>query len=102
MANERFDRYTRLRIEHLEHGVMLITLSNPGKLNATDGAMHAELSTIFADVQASPEIRAVVVTGEGKAFSAGGDLDWIAEQVGNYERTMSVMREGGNIVRTMI
>ena len=44
----------------------------------------------------------MVVTGEGKAFSAGGDLDWIAGQVGNHERTMHVIREAGDIVRTMI
>ena len=102
MPSQRFDRYSRLQIDEHAHGVMLITLSNPGKLNATDAGLHAELSTIFADVHASPEVRAVVVTGEGTAFSAGGDLDWIDEQVGNYERTMSVMREAGDIVRTMI
>jgi len=101
-GTDRFDRYSRLHIEQRPNGVMLITLSNPGKLNATDAGMHAELSTVFADVHASPAVRAVVVTGEGKAFSAGGDLDWIAGQVGNYERTMSVMREAGDIVRTMI
>ena len=97
-----FDRYTRLQIEQRDHGVMLITLSNPGKLNATDAVMHAELSTIFADIHDSPEVGAVVVTGEGKAFSAGGDLDWISGQVGNHRRTMAAMREGGDIVRTMI
>ena len=102
VPGDRFDNYASLRIEHRQHGVMLITLSNPGKLNATNAAMHAELSTIFADIHASPEVRSVVVTGEGKAFSAGGDLDWIAEQVGDYERTISVMREAGDIVRTMI
>ena len=102
VPSQRFDRYTRLQITEREHGVMLITLSNPGKMNATDAAMHAELATIFADVHASPEVRAVVVTGEGKAFSAGGDLDWISLQVGNHQRTMSAMREGGDIVRTMI
>jgi enoyl-CoA hydratase len=102
VPSDRFANYQRLRIEHRDHGVMLITLSNPGKLNATDARMHAELSTVFADVHASAEVRAVVVTGEGAAFSAGGDLDWIAEQVGNYERTMQVMREAGDIVRTMI
>jgi len=101
-TTERFDRYSRLQIEHRPNGVMLITLSNPGKLNATDAGMHAELATIFADIHASPEVRAVVVTGEGKAFSAGGDLDWIAGQVGDYEQTMSVMREAGDIVRSMI
>jgi len=97
-----FDKYTRLQIEHRDHGVMLITLSNPGKLNATDATMHAELSTIFADIHASREVRAVVITGEGKAFSAGGDLDWLKGQFGNYERTMHALREGGDIVRTMI
>lgn len=102
VPNQRFARYERLRIEARDHGVLLITLSNPGKLNATDAAMHAELATIFADVHASPEVRAVVVTGEGTAFSAGGDLGWIAEQVGDYEQTMNVMREAGDIVRTMI
>src|SRR5207342_3097862 len=81
---------------------MLITLSNPGKLNATDAAMHAELATIFVDIHNSPEVRAVVITGEGTAFSAGGDLDWISLQVGDHRRTMAAMREGGDIVRTMI
>ena len=102
MTTTRFDRYARLRIERRDHGVMLITLSNPGKLNAADAVMHAELATIFADVHASADVKAVVVTGEGTAFSAGGDLDWIAGQVGNYERTLGVMREAGDIVRTMI
>jgi enoyl-CoA hydratase len=102
VPGDRFDKYASLRIEPRPNGVLLITLSNPGKLNATNAAMHSELSTIFVDIHASPEVRAVVVTGEGKAFSAGGDLDWIAEQVGDYERTISVMREAGDIVRTMI
>ena len=57
-----------------DHGVLLITLSNEGKLNATDAAMHAELSRIFRDIADDDAINAVVVTGEGKAFSAGGDL----------------------------
>jgi enoyl-CoA hydratase len=94
--------YRRLRIDHREHGVVLLTLSNPGKLNATDAVLHAELARVFRDVHDDPEVRAVVVTGEGTAFSAGGDLDWIAEQVGDHAQTMRVMREAGDIVRTMI
>lgn len=102
MPTSPFDRYTRLQIEHRDHGVMLITLSNPGKLNATDGTMHAELATIFTDIHNSRDVRAVVVTGEGKAFSAGGDLDWIQGQIGNYAQTVHILREGGDIVRTML
>ena len=94
--------YHRLRIEPRDHGVLLLTLSNPGKLNATDATLHAELARVFRDIDDDPAVKAVVVTGEGKAFSAGGDLDWIAGQVGNYAQTMSVMREAGDLVRTII
>jgi enoyl-CoA hydratase len=99
--------YQRLQFTQHDHGVLLITLSNEGKLNATDARMHAELATIFRDIGDDDSISAVVVTGaevEGrsKAFSAGGDLDWIAKQVGNHAQTMSVMKEAGDIVRTMI
>ncbi len=94
--------YRRLIVERRDHGVVLLTLSNPGKLNATDGVLHAELARVFRDVDGDDSVRAVVVTGEGRAFSAGGDLDWIATQVGDHAQTMRVMREAGDIVRTMI
>jgi enoyl-CoA hydratase len=91
-----------LHLERREHGVVLLTLDNPAKLNATDAAMHAGLARIFRTLDDDDDVRAIVVTGAGSAFSAGGDLDWIAEQVGDYARTMQVMREAGDIVRTMI
>ena len=98
----RYSDYTRLSFEAHDNGVLLITLSNPDKLNATDAGMHEELSRIFRDVDRDASVRAVVVTGAGKAFSAGGDLQWIKEQVGDYVQTMKVMREAGDIVRSMI
>jgi enoyl-CoA hydratase len=98
----RLESYQRLQFAEHPHGVLQITLSNPGKLNATDATMHAELARVFHDISHDRAVRAVVVTGEGTAFSAGGDLEWIAEQVGDYARTMQVMREAGDIVRTMI
>ncbi|MEX2628140.1 MAG: enoyl-CoA hydratase/isomerase family protein [Ilumatobacteraceae bacterium] len=94
--------FDRIGIERREHGVLLLTLDNPGKLNAADGKMHDQLSRIFGTIDADESVRAVVVTGAGEAFSAGGDLDWIADQVGDYAQTMKVMREAGDIVRTMI
>jgi enoyl-CoA hydratase len=94
--------FQRLRIERRDHGVVLITLDDPERLNATDGATHNELSRVFRAVDDDPSIGAVVVTGAGQAFSAGGDLGWIAGQVGNYTQTMRVMREAGDIVRSMI
>ena len=94
--------FDRIGIERREHGVLLLTLDNPGRLNATDGPLHEQLSRIFRTIDADESVRAVVVTGAGTAFSAGGDLDWLALQVGDYAQTMRVMREAGEIVRTMI
>jgi enoyl-CoA hydratase len=100
--DDPYAAFERLRIEHPGDGVLLVTLEAPERLNATDAAMHRELSRVFRIVDDDERVRAVVVTGAGSAFSAGGDLDWIAEQVGDYGRTMAVMREAGDIVRTMI
>jgi len=94
--------YTHLRFERPSDGVLLITLDDPERLNATGPDMHLQLSRVFRTVDDDPSVRAVVVTGAGTAFSAGGDLDWIAEQVGDYAQTIRVMREAGDIVRTMI
>ena len=74
-------------------GVLRITLNNPEKFNATDAAVHLQLSRIFRTVHDDESVRAVVVTGAGRAFSAGGDLDWISEQVGDYTQTMRVRKE---------
>ncbi|HEY3484112.1 MAG TPA: enoyl-CoA hydratase/isomerase family protein [Ilumatobacteraceae bacterium] len=101
-ADPTYAAFTRLQFERRPHGVLLVTLENAGKLNATDAAMHAELARVFRVIDDDPDVGAVVITGAGTAFSAGGDLDWIAEQVGDYGQTMRVMREAGDIVRTMI
>jgi enoyl-CoA hydratase len=94
--------FTHLRIERPSDGVLLITLDDPERLNATGPEMHLQLSRVFRTIDDDPTVRAAVVTGAGRAFSAGGDLEWIAEQVGDHARTMRVMREAGDIVRTMI
>jgi enoyl-CoA hydratase len=98
----RYDAYQGLLFEHRPHGVLLITINRPDRFNATDGPLHSELSRVWRDVHDDPATRVAVITGAGKAFSAGGDLDWIAEQVGSYERTTQVMREAADLVRNIV
>ncbi|GAA3239139.1 enoyl-CoA hydratase-related protein [Pseudonocardia petroleophila] len=54
--------------------VAVLTLNKPEKLNALDHAMRSELADRAAQVQADPAVRAVVLTGAGRAFCAGGDI----------------------------
>lgn len=70
-----YSTYRTLRVDQ-DSGVVTVTLNRPEKLNAIDGVLHAELATIFADLARDPSARATVLTGAGRAFSAGGDADW--------------------------
>lgn len=74
----RYDKYERIRIT-LAGRVLSLVLDRPDKLNAVDARMHAELSTIFDDVNLDPDVDIVVLGGAGRSFSAGGDADWMIE-----------------------
>ena len=54
--------------------VRIVTMSRPESLNAADAVMHRELADVWGLLAADPGCRAVVLTGAGRAFSAGGDL----------------------------
>ncbi|MDE2221166.1 MAG: enoyl-CoA hydratase/isomerase family protein [Gammaproteobacteria bacterium] len=54
--------------------VALLTLNRPEALNAFDGALRTQLAAVLQRVAVDPEVRAVVLTGAGRAFSAGADL----------------------------
>lgn len=60
-------------------GVATVTLNRPKKLNAFDGTMHEEMRAALDEAAADDEIRAVVLRGEGRGFSAGADLAQIIE-----------------------
>jgi enoyl-CoA hydratase len=62
------------------HGaVRIVTLNRPEALNATDEAMHDSLIAVWRHLASDPRVRAVVLTGAGKAFCAGGDFDHFVE-----------------------
>lgn len=65
--------YDTLRTE-LADGILTITLSRPGRLNALDPVMFRELLALIDEVDRNDEIRVAIVTGEGRAFCAGADL----------------------------
>jgi len=64
--------------------VARVTLNRPDKLNAINGAMHRELVHALHKAGADPAVRVVVIRGNGRAFSAGGDVKAVAagEDVG--------------------
>lgn len=60
--------------------VLVCTIDRPDdSRNAVDGALHRALTELFADLRRETAARAVVLTGRGSAFSAGGDFGWFPE-----------------------
>jgi len=74
--------------------VAVITLNNPSKLNALTEDMGNELTASVGELLGKKELRAAILTGAGKAFSAGGDLAWLLERHGDTaENNIRVMQE---------
>ncbi|MES5485136.1 crotonase/enoyl-CoA hydratase family protein [Bradyrhizobium sp. INPA03-11B] len=65
--------YETIKYEVAEQ-ILTITLNRPEKLNAFSGTMHRELMDAFDCAENDDDVRAVIVTGEGRAFCAGADL----------------------------
>ena len=71
-----YSKYETLSF-HREGRVLTMSFNRPEARNAVNRNMHAELARVFVDIAADDYVDAVVITGEGRAFSAGGDLDMV-------------------------
>ncbi|HET7654469.1 MAG TPA: enoyl-CoA hydratase/isomerase family protein [Acidimicrobiales bacterium] len=81
--------------------VRIVTLNRPDALNATNAALHGALARVWGELDADPDVAAIVLTGAGKAFSAGGDLGLLDAMVHDRALRAAVMAEGADIVRAM-
>ncbi|HVS67628.1 MAG TPA: enoyl-CoA hydratase-related protein [Mycobacteriales bacterium] len=68
-----------LRVERRPSGVAVVTFALPERRNAMTGELTDAWTAAITDLRADSGLRAVVVTGEGSAFCAGGDLSWLGE-----------------------
>ncbi|MBI4864783.1 MAG: enoyl-CoA hydratase/isomerase family protein [Candidatus Riflebacteria bacterium] len=87
-----------IRVER-DGPVTVVTLCRPEVHNAFDSAMIAELNGLFDGIVADREVRLVAITGEGKSFCAGADLNWMREIVRySFEQNLE---ESRNLARLM-
>jgi enoyl-CoA hydratase len=70
---------TAIRVERRDSGVVVLTLALPDQRNAMTAELTEAWVAAIDELRGDRNVRAVVVTGEGSAFCAGGDLSWIAE-----------------------
>jgi len=95
-----YDSYSSMTFERLDD-VLRVTLANPrNKVNAVDGEMHADLVRLFEELKTERSARAVILTGSGRAFSAGGDFAWMSGT--GPEDLYELRREGKQIIWNLL
>lgn len=85
------------------HGaVRVVTLNRPEALNAANERLHDALIAVWRHIDADPEARAVVLTGAGSAFSAGGDFEHFIEVREDLDLRRKEVMSAGNLVNEII
>ena len=75
--SDRYQGYQRLAFDYPQERILRIRFNRPERYNALDAIGHRELTYVWREVDADPDIDVVILTGAGKAFSAGGDFELI-------------------------
>jgi 2-(1,2-epoxy-1,2-dihydrophenyl)acetyl-CoA isomerase len=97
--------YEHITVEYAD-GVATVTFNRPQKLNAFAGHMRRDLAEALEEAGGDAEVRAVVITGAGRAFSAGADVEYMAElmrreDVDEFARLLGAGRRVVHAIRQM-
>ncbi len=82
--------------------VRTVTLNRPAELNAINQPLHWALANVWQQLAADQAARVVILTGAGRAFSAGGDLGWITSFLDDPAARDESLREGAQIIEEML
>lgn len=100
--NDRYQRYERLAFDEPAPRVLRVTFNRPERYNALDATGHREITEVWRDIDADPDVDVVVLTGAGKAFSAGGDFEMIEQMTRDHTALLTTWREARDLVYNII
>ncbi len=93
--------YSRFSFER-NGRVLTAAFDSDHPVNGVDAAMHEELATLFTDLQRDADSDIIILTGKGRAFCAGGDFDWFAEQIENPGKFRAIAWDAKRIVTSLL
>ena len=90
--------------EQRPDGVGVITLNRPERLNALTFEVYRELREVFLQIDREPKVRSVVITGAGRAFCSGGDVEEIIGALLDlgFQDLLEFTRATGNLILSML
>jgi enoyl-CoA hydratase len=82
--------------------IRTVTINRPDALNAVNETLHRAMAEVWGRLAADRDAKVVILTGAGRAFSAGGDLDWITSFLDDAAARMESLREGAQIIDELL
>src|SRR6476620_3171068 len=99
--SDRFAGYKRLVCDRPHPKVLRVTLTN-GKMNSSDALMQEALLNIWRDIDRDTSVHAVIVTGAGKVFSAGGDFAMEKDAIDDFAVKARGFKDARDLVMSII
>lgn len=103
---DRYRQYSALQLARHDDGILEIVMgaaqSANGKLATADHTMHRELAEIWRSIDDDPDVRVAIIRGEGKGFSAGGDLGLVEDMANDFAVRSRVWKEAKDLVYNVI
>lgn len=97
----KYDLPGELTVE-VDGAIRIVTMNRPDELNAVNADLHWALANVWRQLAADLEAKVVILTGAGRAFSAGGDLDWITSFLEDPVARDESIREGAQIIEEIL
>jgi enoyl-CoA hydratase len=101
MSDFEYDLPDEIQVE-VDGPIRLIRLNRPDDLNATNRVLHAGVAALWPQLDADLDARVAVITGNGRAFSAGGDFSYIDDLTKSVELRTETLVHGREIVTGMV
>jgi enoyl-CoA hydratase len=99
---DRYAEFSTFEVDYPAERVLRLTINNPKSMNSLDQTGHNHLTYVWNEVDKDPDISAVILTGKGKAFSAGGDFKMIDAMVKDYHARVRSWKEAKDLVYNII
>lgn len=96
-----YEGYEALKVER-SGKIVTVSFNRPEVRNATNPRMHQELERVFPEIGKDPDAHVVILTGEGKSFSAGGDIDAMLHSAKDHGRWNESMLEARRILFNIV
>ena len=97
-----YAKFSTFEVDWPADRVLRLTLNNPETLNSLDQTGHRHMTYVWNEIDADPDVSAVILTGKGRAFSAGGDFAMIEAMIDDYQARVRSWKEAKDLVYNII